>query len=183
MSIDDSTTGIQTEFDGGTFAVTGPDGTAIPAGAVRAVLEGLAASCGMQVLPRFPGGDPHNGKPVFGHPQYRPQQPIDDMYGDPGLTEPTRVGWDLSGGARINYGYLADDTPGGQLAATLSISDYATATGIVQRLVTREQLAQHGMHLLRLAGAEIAVVATMTVGGDGYGLGSAILAPTPHTGQ
>lgn len=99
--------------------------------------------------------DPHNGTPVYGSPQFLQQEQIEDMFGDPALTEPTSCGWDLSGGARINYGHVDD---GGPLLVTLNLSDYAMATGIVQRIVTREQLVEHARHLLRLAGAELAIV-------------------------
>ncbi len=98
--------------------------------------------------------DPHNGTPVYGDPQFRQQEQDVDMFGDPCLTEPTSCGWDLSGGARINYG--PDDD--GTLQVTLNISDYALKTGIVQRIVTREQLVAHAEHLLRIAGARTGIV-------------------------
>jgi hypothetical protein len=101
--------------------------------------------------------DPHNGTPVFGGPEFTERVEYDpaDFYGEEYPPTPASIGWDLSGGARINYGRHED---GGPLLVTLNLSDYALKTGIVQRIVTREQLVEHARHLLRLAGAELAVV-------------------------
>jgi hypothetical protein len=101
-----------------------------------------------------PTTDPYNGTPVIGDPDFRAQESMEDMFGEPCLTEPTSAGWDLSGGARISFG---QDEGTSDLYVTLSISDYARATGIVKRVVTRPQLIAHAVHLLRIAGAELTV--------------------------
>lgn len=101
-----------------------------------------------------PVHDPHNGTPVLHGPDYTEQTPTVDLLNEPCLTEPDSAGWDLSGGARISFGKHDDD---GELMVTLSISDYALRTGIVQRGVTRKQLAEHAEHLLRIAGATLAI--------------------------
>jgi hypothetical protein len=101
-----------------------------------------------------PTTDPHNGKPVFGDPDFRAQEQTEDILGEPCLTDPTSAGWDLSGGARISFGPDEDTT---DLYVTLSVGDYAQATGIVKRTVTRPQLVAHALHLLRIAGAEVTV--------------------------
>jgi hypothetical protein len=104
-----------------------------------------------------PTTDPHNGKPVLGDPDFRAQEQTEDIFGKPCLTDPDSAGWDLSGGARISFGPDEDTT---NLYVTLSISDYAQATGIVKRAVTRPQLIAHAVHLLRIAGAELTSAGT-----------------------
>lgn len=94
--------------------------------------------------------DPANGKPVRGEPRF------DERIVYPAVcTEPEAARWDLGFGACLSYGPEED---GGPLVVNLNLSDYTLATGHLRRTVTREQLAEHARHLLRIAGAELAVV-------------------------
>ena len=138
-------------------------------------LDAVMAVFRDRLIRREPG-DPNNGKPIFDDPHYDAQESTLDIFNEPALTEPSAVRWDISGGATLSIGYVDDDMPGGQLAATLNVSDYTQATGIAQRTVTRQQITLYALYLLRLAGAELTATVAVTVGGAAYGQGTVVLA-------
>lgn len=59
------------------------------------------------------------------------------------------VGWNLSGGARINFHPV--DTGDKRLVMVLNLSGDAVQAGIVYRQVTVQQIRAHAAHLLELA--------------------------------
>jgi hypothetical protein len=97
--------------------------------------------------------DPHNGRPVYGEPRFDEEVRNKDPWEiEPTHIEPEAARWDLSGGACLSYGHIEDYD--GPLLVSLHISDYTLKTGVVQRIVTPEQVRDHALHLLRLVGAQ-----------------------------
>jgi len=102
---------------------------------------------------------------VNGDPDYKPattpeeiQEPANE-FGCLPQEDPAHAGWDLSMGARINYGR----DPNGQLCVDLHLGPDYDGSGIVRRAVTPNQLVQHAMHLLQVVRGEILLDGTRPV--------------------
>lgn len=102
-------------------------------------------SPGVYRLIRHPHRDPATGKPVHQDPELAWQ--IDGH-------ELDAASWSLGYGAQLTYA-LGDN---GTVDVSLSLSDYTAATGYLNRTATRQQILDHAMHLIRLAGGELTVV-------------------------
>lgn len=98
--------------------------------------------------------DPASGKPAYSDPVFDERAEHEDWYDASVSIDPEAARWAFGFGAQVSYGPDSD----GALTVTLSLSDYTLATGHLVRTVTREQLVEHARHLLRLAGAEVAIV-------------------------
>ncbi len=91
-------------------------------------------------------------RPVHGQPEFVARTPCDE-YCDPDCVHHVpSTGWDLSFGSRLNFHPAAVDD--GRLVVDLNLSDDATTTGSVYRLVTRQQVLAHAHGLLALVDAE-----------------------------
>lgn len=99
--------------------------------------------------------DPANGNPVHGNPHFDERIVYPAVCTEPESVEPEAARWNLGFGACLSFGAEEDGEP---LTVTLNVSDYTLATGRLQRTVTREQVVEHARHLLRLVGAEPAIV-------------------------
>jgi hypothetical protein len=90
-------------------------------------------------------------RPVHGDPTAEAAGECDEYCDERCIHHTADVGWDLSWGARINFGQI--DTTDPQLAVMLNLSDDAVSNGMVYRRVEPQQVATFGQHLIALAGA------------------------------
>jgi hypothetical protein len=95
-------------------------------------------------------------RPVSADPDFKPAatpEEIAELADTSGCSpepDPAHAGWDLSMGARLNYGR----DPNGQLCADLQLGPDYDGSGVIRRAVTTEQLVAHAQHLLQIAYAE-----------------------------
>lgn len=79
-------------------------------------------------------------RPTYGQPEFDGPDPD-------GVDDPA-VRWNLDFGCNLSFGIDLEDA---SLTVSLSISDWPLRNAGLQKAVTREQLRQYALYLLRLA--------------------------------
>lgn len=96
-------------------------------------------------------------RPVYSDPDFKRAATAEEIAqlaeesGCPPEPDPAHAGWDLSFGARLNYGRDIDGT----LVVNLQLGPDYDGSGVVRRAVTPTQLVEHARHLLLVAADEV----------------------------